>query len=69
MFHKEIEEQSELGSAFLEYQQAEILKIFLLGTNDGAAFVGAMCVVVCPKKNSRYVTASFQTDVALPFIG
>ena len=35
---------------FLEYMEAQILKICLLGANPGGAFVGSMCVLVCSKK-------------------
>ena len=40
MFYEKIKEQAEPGSAFLEYLEAQILKMYLLGTNHGDAFVG-----------------------------
>ena len=42
--------KAESGNAFLEYLEAQILKIYLLGANHGNATVGSMFVLVCPKK-------------------
>ena len=49
MFYKDILEQAEQGSAFLEYLEAQILKIYPLDPNHGDTFGGSMCVPVCPK--------------------
>ena len=50
MFYKEIQEQTEPGSAFLEYMEAQILKISLLGAKHGDAIMGLMCILLCSKK-------------------
>ena len=52
MFYKEIQEHTMPGSAFLDFLEhlvAQILKIYLLGTNHGGTFKGLMHVPVCPK--------------------
>ena len=48
-------------SAFLEYLEAQILKISHLSTNHGGALVGLMCVHVCPK-SSGYVAANHKVQ-------
>ena len=42
--------KAESGSAFLEYLEAQILKIYSFGANHGNAIVGSMFAPVCPKK-------------------
>ena len=41
------------GSAFLEYLEAEILKISPHVVNHVGVFVGSVCVLACPK-NSKF---------------
>ena len=56
MFYKEIYEQIEPGSLFLDYLVAQISKISPLSANHGGAFMGSLCVMVCPKKNTEKIT-------------
>ena len=50
MSYKEIQEKTESGKAFLQYLETQILKNSTLAASHGSAFVGSMCVLVCPKK-------------------
>ena len=51
MFYKEILEQTEPGNPFLEYLKKQTFEISPLGTYNSGAFVGLMCVPVCPKNS------------------
>ena len=50
LFYQEIFEQSKPGTAFWEYLEAQILKIYSVIANHGGTFMGSMCVLVCPKR-------------------
>ena len=50
-----IKKETKPRTAFLKYLEVQMLKIYPLTTNHAGAYVGSICVSVCPK-NSGYVS-------------